>query len=235
MKYWPIIVLSIFTSGCMTVTENAGPKVESNEQEKAESRITLGLGYLENGNMVKAHENLEKALEHAPDYYRSMLAIAHYYDKVGETEKAYNAYDDALNEHEDNGHVLNNFGAFLCKIGEYEKADDYFVQATKAEQYYLIAASYENAGLCAIKYQNLYKAKQYFLRAIDHDPKRTRSLLQLAKLEIESGEFSQARVRLVKFQNEFGYQKASLKLLAELEKRTGNTMLEKKYRALLEK
>ncbi len=233
MKHWLIAGLSISLSGCMTVIENNEPRTESNELEKAESRITLGLGYLKNGNMVKAHENFEKALQHAPDYYRAMLSIAHYYDTVGETDKAHQAYKDALSEHDDNGHVLNNYGAFLCKVGDYEDADDYFNQATKAKQYYLISASYENAGLCALKYHNLYKAKQYFSKAIEHDPQRTRSILQLAKLEIESGDFTTARVRLLKFNKDFGHQKTSLNLLIELETRAGNRALETKYRSLL--
>jgi len=223
----------LFVGGCMTVTESSNKSIESNAIEKAEARITLGLGYLENGNMAKAKENIEKALEHAPEYYRAMISLAHYYDVVGETEQAHEAYEDALDEHDDNGHVLNNYGAFLCKIGEYNEADELFNEAVKQDNYYLLSSSYENAGLCAVKYRNFTKAKQYFTRAIEHDPQRTRSILHLAKLEIESGNFSQARIRLIQYQRDFGHQKASLKLLMDLEKRAGNSLLEAKYHSLL--
>lgn len=233
MKLWQILGLVLFVSGCTTVTHNTQPKVESNDIEKAESRITLGLGYLENGNMVKALENLERASSHAPYYYRTMLSMAHYYDKVGETHKAHQAYQDALDEHDDNGHVLNNYGAFLCKVGEYSKADRYFNQATEAKQYYLVSASYENAGLCALKYRNLYKARQYFIKAVEHDPQRVRSLLQLTRLEIDAGDFSKARIRLAKFHRDYGYQQTSLKLLVDLEKRAGNLAMAQKYHAML--
>ncbi len=233
MKTWLAIMLFIGLSGCVTVTQNSTSSTEADNLSKAESRIALGLGYLENGNMIKARMNLEQALEYAPHYYRAMLSIAHYYDKVGEDEKAYQAYDDALRIHPSNGHVLNNYGAYLCKKGQYKQADEYFIRAMKDEQYYLVANSYENAGLCALKYHHLSEAKHYFRSAVEHDPQRVHSLLQLAKLEISSNELKQARIRLLKFHNEYGYQKPSLRLLVELEKKAGNLVLESKYRALL--
>ncbi len=233
MKIWLAIMLFIGLSGCVTVTQNATSGTETDNLSKAESRIALGLGYLENGNMLKARINLEQALDYAPHYYRAMLSIAHYYDKVGEDEKAYQAYDDALRRHHTNGHVLNNYGAFLCKMGNYRQADEYFNRAMKDEQYFLVANSYENAGLCALKNLQLSEAKRYFKSAVEHDPQRVHSLLQLAKLEINADELTQARVRLLKFHNDFGYQTSSLKLLIELENKAGNLILESKYRSLL--
>lgn len=233
MRTWLTIVLFIGLSGCVTVPQTSTSNIEADEISKAESRIALGLGYLENDNMLKARINLEKALEYAPSYYRSMLSIAHYYDKVGESDKAYQAYNSALRVHHTNGHVLNNYGAFLCKMGQYKQADEYFKQAMVDEQYYLVADSYENAGLCALKNHHLSEAKHYFQSAIEHDPQRVHSLLQLAKLEIESDELAQARVRLLKFHNDYGYQEPSLRLLIKLEKKAGNLILESKYRSLL--
>ncbi|WP_165311181.1 type IV pilus biogenesis/stability protein PilW [Vibrio ziniensis] len=233
MKSVLIILLSFYLLGCITYEQENSPKLNSDPIEKAESRITLGLGYLKIGNMVKAKENLEKALQYTPEHYRAMLAIAHYYDMVGETEKAQVSYDNALNKHSDNGQVLNNYGAFLCKKGEFRQADQYFNQAIAQPNYYLIAESYENAGLCAIKYGDLHRARQYFSRAVGHDPQRFHSILQLSKLEIDSGELSKARERLMQFHLSYGYKKASLLLLASLERRTGNSELEQKYLLLL--
>ena len=58
-------------------------------------------------------------------------------------------------------------------------------------------------------------------------------MLQLSKLEIEQGDFTQARIKLMAFHQRYGYQKASLELLVELEKQAGNTALEKKYQHIL--
>ncbi len=53
--------LIIALAGCVTVTETAGNATQSDPTEMAEARIALGLGYLENGSMIKARENLEKS------------------------------------------------------------------------------------------------------------------------------------------------------------------------------
>lgn len=220
-------------AGCVTVTESADNTLQRNPTEMAESRIALGLGYLEKGSMIKARENLEKALQHAPTYYRSQLSMAHYFEAVGEINSAQKLYSSALSQHPKNGNVLNNFGTFLCKQGEYATADEYFRRAVKQPYYYQISASYENAGLCALKAGKKDNALEYFKRAVDHDPTRVLSILQLTKMEIDAGDYTPARLRLMNLNQRYGYQKASLELLIELEKKAGNPALEQKYQELL--
>ncbi|ENM5880552.1 type IV pilus biogenesis/stability protein PilW [Vibrio metoecus] len=234
MKRMLAVGVILALSGCVTVTETSDIAAQSDPTEMAEARIALGLGYLENGSMIKARENLEKALQHAPDYYRSQLSMAHYFEMVGENDSARKMYQSTLNQHPKNGNVLNNFGTFLCKQGEYDTADQYFRRAVEQPYYYLISASYENAALCALKAGKNDNAREYFKRAVDHDPNRLMSILQLTKMEIDAGDYTQARLRLMALNQRYGYQKASLKLLVELEKRAGNSALEQKYQALLE-
>ncbi|MGC9462046.1 type IV pilus biogenesis/stability protein PilW, partial [Vibrio genomosp. F10 str. 9ZD137] len=75
-------VMSI--TGCVTVTNGDETPTKASSIDMAETRLALGLGYLEKGNMIRARENLEKALKHAPNYYRTQLSMAHYYEAVGE-------------------------------------------------------------------------------------------------------------------------------------------------------
>jgi type IV pilus assembly protein PilF len=184
--------------------------------------------------MVKARENLEIALDHSPSYYRAQISMAHYYERVGELSAADMMYSRSLRQNPDNGNVLNNYGTFLCKQGEYERADQYFNKAIEQPLYFLISASYENAALCAVKAGNNDKALHYFERTLAHDPNRQRAILHLAKLEIEMGNYKEARVRLMRFHQRFGIKKTSLNLLANLEAKAGNHGLEQKYRKKLE-
>ncbi|EMW7171141.1 type IV pilus biogenesis/stability protein PilW [Vibrio fluvialis] len=234
MKHVWILACVLSLTGCITVKESDNSDLKSDPVEMAESRIALGLGYLENGSMIKARENLEKAMQHAPHYYRSQLSMAHYFETVGETDLARDTYRAALRDHPKNGNVLNNYGTFLCKHGEYQQADKYFNRAVEQPYYYLISASYENAAFCSLKSGDPEKAAYYFKRAVDHDPTRVRSLLQLAKLEIERGDYTEARIKLMAFHQRYGYQKASLQLLIELEEKAGNKALEKKYQQALD-
>jgi len=221
--------------GCVTVNEEGNsPVVKADPVSMAESRIALGLGYLESGSMIRAHDNLQQALTHAPSYYRAQLSMAHYYETVGEDAKAEDMYKRSIRQNSKNGNVLNNYGTFLCKQGEYKQADKMFNRAIEQPYYYLIPASYENAGFCALKSNNKDKAKYYFTRAIDHDPHRPKSILQLAKLEIDSGNYTDARIRLMRFNQMYGVKKPSLRLMVELERAAGNDALEKKYQYQLD-
>lgn len=229
-----LFAIPLLASGCMTVEAPSSHAPTANSRERSEARIELGIGYLEQGNMLKARENFEKALEHDSKYYRAQLSLAHYFEKVGEDKSAEKLYKTALSQHPKNGNVLNNYGTFLCKHERYEQADTFFNKAINQPYYYLISASYENAALCSLKAGEQEKAKQYFDRALDHDPYRPRSLLNLAKLEIENGQYTDARIRLMQFHQRYGTQKPSLQLLVELEQRAGNKVLEQKYRNELE-
>ena len=235
-KLGALILLSQFALvGCVTVKEDGSPVVKADPVAMAESRIALGLGYLDGGNMIRAHDNLQQALNHAPQYYRAQLSMAHYYETVGEDIKAEQMYKRSLRQHTKNGNVLNNYGTFLCKRGAFEKADQMFNRAIEQPYYYLIPACYENAAFCALKSQDKDKARYYFTRAIDHDPHRPKSILQLAKIEIDSGDYTEARIRLMRFNQMYGVKKPSLQLMIQLERAAGNEALEKKYQKQLEK
>lgn len=234
-----IALCPLVLTGCITVTDNhlaqnSSSQVQRDPIDMAESRLALGLGYLDNGNMSKARENLEKAISYAPDDYRTQLAMAHYYETVEETNAARNTYHTALKAHPNNGNVLNNYGTFLCKQGQYEQADRFFNLAIIQPDYFLTASSYENAAFCALKSGDEEKARYYFTRTLDYDPERIRAALQLTKLEINAQQYTQARLRLMQLNQRYGYQRASLQLLVELEREAGNTALEKKYQALLD-
>ncbi|MDV6251201.1 type IV pilus biogenesis/stability protein PilW [Vibrio sp. EA2] len=229
-----LLVTQFSLLGCVTVKQDGSPIVKPDPLAMAESRIALGLGYLKSSSTIRAHDNLQQALTHAPNYYRAQLSLAHYYEIVGEESKAKEMYQRALRQHPKNGNVLNNYGTFLCKRGEHKKADLMFTRAIEQPYYYLIPASYENAAFCALKSQDRDKAKYYFTRAIDHDPHRPKSILQLAKLEIDAGEFTDARIRLMRFNQMYGVKKPSLQLMVELERLAGNEALEQRYRTQLE-
>jgi type IV pilus assembly protein PilF len=228
------ILLFVALSGCVSVTEGEPQRVEADPISMSESRIALGLGYMEQENMVRARENLELAIQHAPRYYRARLSMAHYYETVGETDEARKQYKSALRLDSNNGNVLNNYGTFLCKQGDYEQADRYFNQAINQPFYYLVSASYENAGFCALKSGDSDRAKYYFTRALDHDPNRIKSILQLTKIEVSQDEYRDARLRLFKFHQRYGYQIPSLQILVELESKSGNEALRDKYQSMLD-
>ena len=226
-----LIVMSLLV-GCVTVDESKN-NVQKDPVAIAESRIELGLGYMKQGDYARAKQNFEKAIEHAPKYYRTELTLAYYYETVGDVKAAQHAYERATNAYPNNGTVLNNYGTFLCKKGDYKKAEHYFNQAIEQPFYYQVSSSYENAGLCALKANHLKKAEAYFVKALDHQPLRPNATIQLAAIEVKNHQLKEARLRLLAFNQRYGYQKASLRVLIDLESKAGNRAMVKKYQSLL--
>ena len=109
----------------------------------------MALGYLQQEDFVQAKLNLDKAFEHDERYYLVHSALAHFYQLQGDTEKAKQAYLQAIKLDDKQGDVYNNFGAFLCGQGEFEQAYSQFNAALAAPNYYHQADTYENIALCA--------------------------------------------------------------------------------------
>lgn len=227
----------LLLSACVTIHTDERVTLNISSQEKAEARIELGIGYLQQGNLAKARENFEKALQHTPDYYRAQLSLAHYHQQVGEYQYAENLYRKTLALHPNNGNVLNNYGTFLCKQGNFTAAEGYFKQAIKQPRYYSISASYENAAFCAIKSGDINKAMLYFSRAIDYEPTRHRAVLNLAKLEISQSQLNEARLRLFRLMQteelNLPVKRKVLTLMIALETKADNATLVERYQQQL--
>ncbi|MCQ1057034.1 type IV pilus biogenesis/stability protein PilW [Photobacterium sp. DNB23_23_1] len=234
MVRWTMyLLLCSFMAGCVTVDESGNVPQSMNKIEASEARVTLGLGYLEKGQWQRARDNFELALRYAPRYYRAQNAMAYYYQRVDEPESAETMYRQALKDSPKNGDVRNNYGVFLCSQGRYDDAINEFERAIKQPYYYLTSASYENAALCSLEQGNQPQARGYFEKALSYDPYRARSMLNLSKLDIETQNFKEARVRLFKFNKRYGYKADSLWLLIQLEQLAGSDSQADKYAGIL--
>lgn len=210
MRFKRLMVLASLTlSGCVTVTELP----QSTATEMADARIELGLSYLQQGNRSKARENLYRARQHAEEYYRAQLALAHYFDQVGDIAAARKLYQQAARQHPSNGDVLNNFGVFLCKQTHYKAAESWFKRALQQPDYHQQAATLENAALCAEQSGNKRRAVEYFSRTVEYDPARTSAWLQLIRLQIQLGEKSAAHDTARQFRHYFGSDSGLIDML----------------------
>lgn len=220
--------------GCVTVTDD-NLNVKFDKIQIAESRIELGLAYLEEGQWERARHHLETAVQIAPKYYRSRLSFAHYLQAVGEEQQAELQYKMALRHSPKNGDVYNNYGVFLCREARFDDAQRAFAQAIVQPQYYSLSATYENAALCALKAGDKNDAKVWFKKAIAHEPNRPIATLKLAELETAENEFDEARSRLFALHKRYGYQPDTLLALIEVESKAKQPISVEKYANLLAK
>lgn len=172
----------------------------------AEINMQLGLGYLKQGEVQRAKKKLVYALEQAPKSPDAAGAMAYFFETTGNEEQAGHYYLRALQLAPNKGAQLNNYGAFLCRHGEYARANHFFERAVQDLNYVNSAGALENAGLCSLAIPNVAKAKAYLHKALEQDPKRDKALYELAKLAIKESQYKDALALVKKFELSFPLQ-----------------------------
>lgn len=166
----------------------------------AKSRLTLAYKYIEIEDYQQAKINLDRAAVYTPEDPAVHLALAYYYQKVKETKKAESAYRRAARLAPSDGDIKNNYGAFLCDEKRFPEAEKQFLAAVESPGYIKIADSYENAGRCAFESGQKELALTYFQSSLAHSPHNYNLLLNLAELNYEMEDFTQAKKYLTKYE-----------------------------------
>lgn len=126
------------------------PQNDFSRSEAVKARVNLALAYLEQQDLPKAKENIDKALAHDERDYLPHSVLAYYYQQVKQYEQAEKSYQTALKLSNAQPDVLNNYGTFLCKQGKFEAALSQFEKVlTNPARYYHQADTLENMALCA--------------------------------------------------------------------------------------
>lgn len=228
-------------SGCVTQTfenDKSTPVVEneSTNNDIAMTRISLGLGYLKMGNTAQAKLNLEKAKRFSPKLVQVHTAFAHYFDTVGEPEKATLSFETALSLKPEDADTLNNYGVFLCKQGKLAEAEKHILKAIAQPSYILVSQSYENLALCQLKAKQFSKAENYFAKAILHSPSSASSLLQMMQLQYAKGDYQNARTYLSRYEKATRrFTPGALALAYKIFEQQKNVKMAKNYAAMLVK
>ncbi|MEG9530388.1 type IV pilus biogenesis/stability protein PilW [Mannheimia indoligenes] len=150
----------VLLAACSSQQESSS-EPEFNRSEAVKARINLALAYLEQNDFPKAKQNIDKALAHDEKDYLPYSVLAYYYQQTGDIENAEKSYRTALNLSKNRPDVLNNYGTFLCKQGQFQQAYQQFEQAVKSPKpYYHQADSLENIILCAKKEPNPQKVNE---------------------------------------------------------------------------
>ena len=203
-KFKLLLVIGVVcacVSGCKTPEIPIGESIvarsaEAKKLAAAKINIRLGIAYLQRQDISRSKQKFLLALEEAPNLPESWYAMAYFLEQTKNNEQANLYYKKAIALAPSRGDTLNNYGTFLCRVGKYREAVNYFLRATLDPKYLDPSAAYENAGLCAAKMPNKVLAMQYFKRALDEDPTRTTSLLELAKLNYQSKNYEAAEGHL---------------------------------------
>ncbi|MNM24170.1 Beta-barrel assembly-enhancing protease [compost metagenome] len=192
---------TLLAAGLLVGCSGSAPEEKDALPEAGQTRLQLGLEYLKQGDLNAARQNLEKAADAAPQDYRTQLAMALYEQRIGENSAAEQRYQQALKLAPNNGTVLNNYGAFLCSLGQYVPAQQQFSAAAVAPDYGQVADSLENAGYCFLKAGQNDEARTLLTRAMKIDPDKGTPLLVEAEKQFGEGKRAQSQLLLDSYQH----------------------------------
>ena len=233
-----IIISCLFVQACQHNSKNDSiPESHKNKDlsKAASFNIQLGLGYLKQGDRPRAKKKLLTAMQQEPKSPDVNAAMAYYFEQTNELDQSRKYYLKAISLSSNGGAQLNNYGTFLCRQGEYKKAETYFLNAVKDEHYVNTAAAYENAGLCALAVPDNDKAKLYFTTALNQDPSRKTSLYEFAKLESKEGHDENALALLQKHSDLVLNDKIFLSLAKDIASKAGKYEIAAQYENSLKK
>ncbi len=177
---------------------------QPSQNEKASKiNVQLGIGYMQQNNLVLANEKLSKALRQDPDSAPAHNAFAILQDRLLQTEKAEYHYKEATRLDPENSQAANNYGAFLCRHGRERESEKYFLQALKNPLYSTPEFAYTNAAVCLLQLgeaKETQRAKEFLNKAIAAKNDFGPALLTMANLLFEEGEYAAAKPYLDHYQ-----------------------------------
>ena len=185
--------LVALATGCGSTSEK-----EDKREEAAKVYTDLGVGYMREGQLEVALNELNRALEADPDYPLAHNSIAVLYERLGEDDKADRHFRKAVSLPGRQPRAHNNYGTFLCRKGRYDEAEKNFMAAAR-DPLYESWVAYTNAGNCILRIPDLHRAEAYFRRALKGNPQFAPALEQMVRVSYDKKAYLSARAYLQRY------------------------------------
>ena len=227
------VLVAVSLAACVAVN---GKRVD--KDEVVAINLKLAESYYARGKFAIAEENLKKVLEYEPDNIAANSLLAIVYQREGRSEDADSQFNDTLDLVEENSiefaEVSNNYAVFLCQQGKWSEAESYFEDAIDVDDYPGRDAALENAGTCALEARDYRKAEAFFIKALQLNPKLSRSSLGLAKARVALHDWPGAEKALADFHAQSRPVAESLYLAVLTSRQLGKKAAALKYRQQLQ-
>jgi type IV pilus assembly protein PilF len=197
------LVALFVVSGCVSNTPQPGA---------AEVRLQLGMHYLAVEDYAAAQRNFLRAQAAAPRDYRVPLALARLARLQGNSAAATEQFRVAQRLAPKNGYVANNYGAFLCALGQYDEAHQQFKRAMDAQEGDARIDAFELSGYCYLQAGDDESARSAILHALDADRGKGESMLAEAERLVETHQSVNAPLLLEIYQQRLPETARSLAL-----------------------
>ena len=113
----------------------------------SDNYVSLGIAYLQQGDLAKSREWLNLALSEQPVAPANWGAMAYLEETSGNLMAAQTDYRRAIQLAPQQGEAHNNYGVFLCRHDHPSAGIHELLIAVQLQSYVYRAVAYQNAGL----------------------------------------------------------------------------------------
>jgi type IV pilus assembly protein PilF len=201
----------------------------------ADVYVELGTAYLNAGQINEAFLNARKAMlvDENSSTANNLLAVI--YQRLGKIKLARKHYGQAISLDKKNAYALNGLGQFLCAQGEYTEAQKYFKRALGNPLYPTPWIALHNVAACYEKAKNIPRAEQAYRDALKGNAQFAPSLLGMAQLNYNRGDYLSARVYIQRYAQISRHTAESLWLGVQTEKQLDDRLQMEKYKLQLKR
>lgn len=188
------VLLLVAASGCVLGCVNNSSQVTKPQPDRASQiNLELGIEHFKKGNLSEAKDKIDRAVEQNPRNAKAQATAGLLYDRLGETKKADSHFERAISLDPKDPDIANNYAAFLCKNGRYDRGEKVALQAATNPLYKNPEISYVNAGNCARTAGVLERAEENYRKAIAVQPRFAPALNELTEVKLMQKDYMSAR------------------------------------------
>jgi type IV pilus assembly protein PilF len=197
-----IIPLTMVLGGCIT-TRTPHLSDAHAQADAAADNVQLAMAYMQQGNLPRAKEKIDRALQEDPSNANAHSVLALFYERVNDQKKAESEFHEALRLAPGDPGPLNFYGVYLCGQHRVDEGVTKLLQVATNPLYRTPEAAYTNAGVCLRTAHRDAEAESAFHRALTVRPEFAEATYQLADLELAHGRALEARDRIERYLGQY--------------------------------
>jgi type IV pilus assembly protein PilF len=197
-----IIPLTLVLDGCV-ITRSPHLANDHAQQDAAADNVQLAMAYMQQGNLPRAKEKIDKALQEDPANANAHSVLALFYERVNDQKKAESEFREALRLAPGDPGPLNFYGVYLCGQHRVDEGVTKLLQVATNPLYRNPEAAYTNVGVCLRTAHRDEEAESAFHRALTVRPDFAEATYQLADLELAHGRALEARTRIERYLGQY--------------------------------
>jgi|HubBroStandDraft_2_1064218.scaffolds.fasta_scaffold261467_2 type IV pilus assembly protein PilF len=194
--------LLMILGGCVT-TKSPHLDQGNATADAAADNVALAMAYMQEGNLQRAKEKIDRALQEDPANPNVHSVLALFYERINDPKRAESEFREAMRlAPNDPGQVLF-YGVYLCGQHRVDEGVTKMLQVARNPLYRTPEAAYTNIGVCLLTAHRDEEAESAFKRALGARSDYAEGAYQLAALELAHGRALEARDRVQKFISQY--------------------------------